>query len=295
MEFKCSEMFLEVLTVVGNCCQFDIAHFKRFAPTNTKFVPGNTISQGLELTVNGVKEYANGTVRDGAVSMFIFDPNNKATVIDSPISLASTSYFEVEIEIFAIDSSPEVKALPLKTRKCSLSTDQAIGASVYQKCISTLLMRTIANACKCLPFLCSAEDLSVEDYPTCTWERYLCIVPQQEITFAGMHSLIRMNDCYQSCDYVEYDPKVEFVRKMKNAKNTNYTKLGVHYASRTCMKYRRQIIYTWDQMLANLGGIFGLCLGGSFISLIEIVWFLVDVLVTTINSYKAKKKESHTC
>ncbi|XP_061710565.1 uncharacterized protein LOC133520209 isoform X2 [Cydia pomonella] len=283
-------MFLEVVTVVGHCCQFDLTHFKRFAPRNTKFVPGNTIYQGLEVTVNGVKEYANGTKRDGPVLMYIFDPNNKVTSIDSPISLAPSSYFEVEIEIFAIDSSPEVKALPLKTRKCSLSTDRAIGASFYQKCISSLLVRKVVNLCKCLPFMYSAADLSVEDYPNCTWERYLCIIPQKEVTFADMHSLIRMNDCYQSCDYVEYDPKVEFVRKLKNGKNKNYTKLAVHYASRTCMKYRRQIIYTWDQMLANLGGIFGLCLGGSFISLIEIVWFLIDILLTTINSYRQKKK-----
>ncbi|XP_063531959.1 uncharacterized protein LOC134742699 [Cydia strobilella] len=264
-------MFLEASTIVGHCCQFDIAHLKRFAPSKTKFVPGNTISQGLELTVNGVKEYANGTVREGAVLMYIFDPNNKVTTFDSPISLVSSSYFEVEIGIFAIDSSPEVKALPLKTRKCSLSTDRDVGASFYQKCLSTLVIRKVVNMCKCLPFFHS------------------------EVTFADMHSLIRMNDCYQSCDYVEYNPKVEFVRKLKNAKNKNYTKLAVHYASTTCMKHRRQIIYTWDQMLANLGGIFGLCLGGSFISLIEIVWFLVDILVTTINSYKQKKKKVLLC
>ncbi|XP_047985848.1 uncharacterized protein LOC125226057 [Leguminivora glycinivorella] len=101
-----------------------------------------------------------------------------------------------------------------------------------------------------------------------------------------------MNDCYQGCDYVEYNPKVQFIRKVNNANNKNYTKLAVHYASRTCLKYRRQIIYTWDQMLANLGGIFGLCLGGSFISLIEIVWFLIDLLVTIKKGYREKPKKN---
>lgn len=33
---------------------------------------------------------------------------------------------------------------------------------------------------------------------------------------------------------------------------------------------------------ANLGGIFGLCLGGSMISIIELVWFVFDLLYSII-------------
>lgn len=33
---------------------------------------------------------------------------------------------------------------------------------------------------------------------------------------------------------------------------------------------------------ANLGGIFGLCLGGSIISIFEVVWFVLDLLFALI-------------
>lgn len=49
---------------------------------------------------------------------------------------------------------------------------------------------------------------------------------------------------------------------------------------------------TWDMLLASLGGIFGLCLGGSLISVVEIVYFFIKSLYRTFkapNKITAKK------
>lgn len=40
---------------------------------------------------------------------------------------------------------------------------------------------------------------------------------------------------------------------------------------------------------ANLGGIFGLCLGGSIVSIMEIIWFLIDLLCTIIHEVFKRK------
>lgn len=47
----------------------------------------------------------------------------------------------------------------------------------------------------------------------------------------------------------------------------------MHFRNRECLKYRRDVILTWDALFATFGGIFSLCLGGSLISLIEIVYY----------------------
>lgn len=56
--------------------------------------------------------------------------------------------------------------------------------------------------------------------------------------------------------------------------NTNNTAaIRVYFKEVSCVKYRRDVILTWDGLFASFGGIFGLCLGGSLISLIEFVYY----------------------
>lgn len=103
------------------------------------------------------------------------------------------------------------------------------------------------------------------------------------------------------------------------------TSVKVTYEDINCIKYRRIIYMSWDNMLgmygsalsfylheeqfdsnsfddnivqetklilAHLGGIFGLCLGGSFISLFEIVYFLLIRIVGTIALKYSKREEA---
>lgn len=41
----------------------------------------------------------------------------------------------------------------------------------------------------------------------------------------------------------------------------------------TCIKYSRTPSVYWDSFLAAFGGILGLCLGGSLLSLVELVYY----------------------
>lgn len=54
--------------------------------------------------------------------MYVFDLKDGVTLIDSAIHLASGMYFDVNVYLWAIDSSNNVKALDLNARKCILDT-----------------------------------------------------------------------------------------------------------------------------------------------------------------------------
>lgn len=41
----------------------------------------------------------------------------------------------------------------------------------------------------------------------------------------------------------------------------------------SCIKYSRTPSVYWDSFLAAFGGILGLCLGGSLLSLVEVVYY----------------------
>lgn len=56
---------------------------------------------------------------------------------------------------------------------------------------------------------------------------------------------------------------------------SDYVSLRVYYKDKTCVQYKRTVVFTWDASLAAFGGIFGLCTGGSIISIIEVAYYFV--------------------
>lgn len=100
----------------------------------------------------------------------------------------------------------------------------------------------------------------------------------------------------------------------------NYTSLAVSFEDNTCIKYRRSIYMTWDNILcmnllishesinivvliilseififvylASFGGIFGLCLGGSVISLMEIAHFLLTRTIGKFLLHHIQRKQN---
>lgn len=54
---------------------------------------------------------------------------------------------------------------------------------------------------------------------------------------------------------------------------SNLTSVHVQYQDMSCIKYSRTPSVYWDSFLAAFGGILGLCLGGSLLSLAEVVYY----------------------
>lgn len=81
-----------------------------------------------------------------------------------------------------------------------------------------------------------------------------------------------------------------FVKKKPSNSSDNVpdldkaTTLKVHFKELTCIKYRRDMYMTWDGLLAAFGGIFGLCLGGSVISLVEMAYYFTLRLYNRVHS-----------
>lgn len=70
-------------------------------------------------------------------------------------------------------------------------------------------------------------------------------------------------------------PEHEIPEQMRldNPDYHRFAKVQVFFKEIACIKYRREIYMTWDALIASFGGIFGLCFGGSVISLFEMVYY----------------------
>ncbi|XP_063531996.1 amiloride-sensitive sodium channel subunit gamma-like [Cydia strobilella] len=57
-----------------------------------------------------------------APEMYVFNADNKVSKITNFITMSESKYYNVDIDLFVIESSADVKALSLKKRKCSLNS-----------------------------------------------------------------------------------------------------------------------------------------------------------------------------
>ncbi|XP_061377914.1 uncharacterized protein LOC133319038 [Danaus plexippus] len=263
------------------------------ANDNVKLEAGKEISEALELTVNTETISTKGISSDSVPNLYVFDSQNKLTLLDSSIILTARAYFDINVAVWIIESSEDVRSLSLPNRKCFLIENTENEADSYQSCITLYLLQKVVTHCRCLPFKYSAQELKLEEFPLCSWERLKCIYNMLDKIQSHIRNIMSEKECYQKCDLVQYETKTSYYNMDKNDKlhfsQTQHScRVAVHFADNTCIKYRREVLYTWDQMLANLGAIFGLCLGGSIVSLIELLLFLLELLFMTL--YWQRKK-----
>ncbi|XP_045446321.1 uncharacterized protein LOC123654465 [Melitaea cinxia] len=275
-------MFRHVFTIMGYCCQFDVQYFREQAGMGINLRTGTEVSEAMDIIVNSQRTLFNGSVEDSYEFLYVFDKQDNLTLLNRPITLPPLTYFDVTVNVWAIDSSSDVKALSLDNRKCFLPSDNEVNANSYQGCMTVLMMRKVIGHCRCIPFNYDPKELKVEDFRQCSWERLKCIYKMIDQVQNDIRNIILEHECYQRCDYVQFDTEAEYIKLDRIPIGTaeRNTRVTVHFADNTCLKYKREVLYTWDQMLANLGGIFGLCLGGSIISVIELIWFVLGLLFT---------------
>ena len=74
-----------------------------------------------------------------------------------------------------------------------------------------------------------------------------------------------------------------------------YATLNVHFKDIYCVKYKRDAYMTWDSLVATFGGIFGLCMGGSVLSIVELVYyFTIKPFTVQREAKRAKRKGGNT-
>ena len=102
-------------------------------------------------------------------------------------------------------------------------------------------------------------------------------------------SLAREREIMESYTYDDYT-------QTYNAYEQDIAILYVYFGQPTTTEYIRVVSLSWVGFLAQAGGLIGACLGFSFISLVEIVyWFIIRFCrLSKIEKEKEKLKQTET-
>ncbi|XP_037049613.1 pickpocket protein 11-like [Bradysia coprophila] len=234
----CDTIFRVAKSSEGFCCSFNY----------------NALKDNLEVNsdTNSVSEQLNDPVQrvSGAGQFVSLELLLKVSM--AQYVAYTRSYYGISVLIHSSEDYPQASATTTvaqpditdfvkRTRQCDLKDAGCLRDNRH--IISSLQPESVTN--ETLGMNCP------HCLPSCSEERY------------GVQSIIAKRFDVDNLTSLHYS--------YKNL--SNQVTLKIHFKDVTCLKYRRDIFMTWDGFLASFGGIFGLCLGGSLISFIEIFYF----------------------
>ncbi|XP_049542723.1 pickpocket protein 11-like [Anopheles darlingi] len=215
-----------------------------------------------------------------------------------------------------IESSSTMRQVPEEMRNCFLADedDDAVWTQHFNLnvCLAECRLRTIIKLCNCVPFY--YVDMNIEESKNVTvcalfnsrclrfFRRYFYSL-QPDMGSDGDVSEFKFGmacDCKPPCSVLNYNVQTIASQRQSNSLTSanyggrnvsQYATLNVHFKDLYCVKYKRDAYMTWDSLVATFGGIFGLCMGGSVLSMVELLYYFT-VKPFTVYQEKMKRKRN---
>ncbi|XP_025161043.1 pickpocket protein 28 [Harpegnathos saltator] len=311
--YNCSKIFKTVKSKDGFCCGFnfhyglsksgrykdesvqpevhdDSTDFNvtlEYLPGVHKILkaPGSGRDLGLTIAVNIDRHNYKYSVRPyvGA-SIFIHDAIDFPDIGAHHAIVSPSHIVAIPVSGTSIKSMHSMRNLPLEKRLCYFD-NEVPGESHYsfQSCVSQCIAEHLQDKCGCLPFYYPETHVGIR---TCYLTDVDCILAHRGKGNSGKDILVKgaCRKCLPQCTDIMYAIDMEDIKmdavgyesELTRGLDLNNISLAyVFFADISYVEYRKESILGWDGLLASFGGIFGLCLGGSMMSVIELVYLSV--------------------
>ncbi|KYN32298.1 Sodium channel protein Nach [Trachymyrmex septentrionalis] len=304
--YDCSKIFKTVKSKEGFCCAFNyhyyVEHMSKVKPFNsTDFnntseddlpgvhtivkAPGSGRDVGLAVALNIEPDMYKATSRPfiGA-SVIIHDPIDFPDIGAHITAVPVGHVLAISITGTSIRGMESLRAIPLEKRLCYFDNEMP-GEIRYshQSCISDCIANHIHHMCGCLPFYYPESHKGMK---TCYLSDINCLLSIRK-SIPHHANAGTCKKCLPQCTDMLYTINPEYVKMDDvgfdfdlthgfNINNTSF--VYVFFDDVSYVEYRKESTISWDSLLASFGGIFGLCLGGSVLSVIELVYLLARQL-----------------
>ncbi|XP_014606237.1 PREDICTED: pickpocket protein 28-like [Polistes canadensis] len=307
-KFNCSDIFKAVKSREGYCCAFNyhfyldrLYGYDNYDLKNTsedsdrsnipleelpgigeiQKAPGSGRDVGLAVALNiEAEHYKSSNSPFVGATVLIHDPHDYPDIGIHSITVLPGHTIGVGISGMTTESSDNLRQLPLRRRMC-LFQDEVKGLKNYsfQSCVSNCIYMRVHKYCGCLPFYYPNENSR-----TCFLTDIDCILNHRRTLSTYETSFKSECNCLPQCSDTFYDVASESIpvedvgynsEITHNVNNKNASFVYVFFRKISYMEYRTVNILSWDTLLASFGGIFGLCLGGSVISLVELLYYII--------------------
>ncbi|CAH2094415.1 unnamed protein product [Euphydryas editha] len=298
---KCKDLFDPILTQHGMCCIFNsIYHYREKKGNERKFdfTPKTTSSTGHRESLTVVADYnpsdaLTGTIiTAGAIRVMLTESTEFPADDESNLVTPNSESFHLLYPTYTY-CSEDVMSLPSSSRKCYF--DDEYRLSHFRKyhnsdCDLLCHVNELERLCRCT----MAYVPNVRLNRVCNLTTIDCIVKAKMLMNKRYRS--ERCDCPRDCVSLHY--RVEMIIGNLEAlphlmvdpfsdvvfsKSTSI--MYFFFPNSVYVKQKQETVMSLISLSSNLGGVFGLCLGCSAISVLEILFYIYKATKNNISEY----------
>ncbi|XP_032575336.1 pickpocket protein 28 [Drosophila sechellia] len=165
----------------------------------------------------------------------------------------------VEIEVMELQGNSQLNEYAIEKRACYFSQE---GES-REKCLHECRIKATLINCQCVPY---PFEFRTQKFGHCTLENITCLQLVER-----NWSPAQCPQCLPLCNQLFYRLHKQILGHLHPWRS----ELNFKFKTPHRQLYKTNILYHWYQMLSNVGGVLGICIGCSFISGFELIYFLV--------------------
>ncbi|CAI6368169.1 unnamed protein product [Macrosiphum euphorbiae] len=203
----------------------------------------------------------------------------------------------IMVKPFVTISTDRIKHLPVVERFCYFPDEQHLSVSrsyTQKSCLIECRLNYLHRKCDCRPYYFNMLDNRI---PICNSTQLLCIAQHNsELRFYSppignirgfllteMKSPLNCSQCLPTCHESVFDLDVDYSLDSLPLTRNSYGSVDIFYRNEGAVKYERDVTFGWIDLLVSFGGIAGLFLGFSLLTIIEFVYWGIKFLIYQYN------------
>ncbi|XP_028130109.2 sodium channel protein Nach-like [Diabrotica virgifera virgifera] len=281
--YNCCDIFDFVFTEHGFCYTFNSKHYdKHFQKSadyefKKKYIQETDLKWSLTFQVKSTASH---------FSIFIINSNEITGIDFKPQHIWD---FRIDTILFSVKqtyTTEDTSQLNIKQRHCAFENEVKIQIDdtySYTGCTTECRMNNAMKLCSCIPFFYTIVN---KNYRHCRFDEISCINEHLE----EIKSVDKCN-CHLGCLHTVYEiEKLDTL--MPDEEGEGNSKLENKFVSWPMVRYKREVLFGWVDLLVSFGGIAGLFLGFSLLSAVEILYyFSIRVYCTTRQKRKTASED----
>ncbi|XP_055383286.1 sodium channel protein Nach [Condylostylus longicornis] len=161
-------------------------------------------------------------------------------------------------------TTDDAKQLSIKQRKCIFPDEVKLSyfkeEYTFSSCMKECRINKAYKLCKCNPPFYKP----IADIPMCKLSDFPCLDKYKK-------NITNIKDCLQcelSCQKTVYN-----IEKLTKVEGDNSNEVRIEFLTWPIIRYKREVLFGWVDLLVSFGGIAGLFLGFSLLSGVEIIYY----------------------
>ncbi|XP_047985980.1 sodium channel protein Nach-like isoform X2 [Leguminivora glycinivorella] len=263
---ECYDLLAPVFTEMGFCYAFNSRHAETTWPWQSQ-TESEPFSEAFIHETDAKWSFLFNSYRnDTIIDIYIHATEEMAGLEQSAQHSWDRRVEKVSFSVKHTYTTEDARQLSVRQRRCVFADEQKLETSniyTYSACMRQCRMQQCRAACKCVPHFYP----KIDGYRHCTVLELQCIAEHVDSI-----TDVSWCNCELGCSHTVYE--VEKLTEVDTSKGPmSTTSLETEFVSWPMVRYKREVLFGWVDLLVSFGGIAGLFLGFSLLSGVELIYF----------------------